>query len=50
MAALSSKSLHRVVPGVSHGAFAFDRQHIGETIAAVREVVEAVHTGRPLIQ
>lgn len=50
MAALSSNSLHRVVPGVSHGAFAFDRQHIGVTIAAVREVVEAVHTGRPLIQ
>jgi pimeloyl-ACP methyl ester carboxylesterase len=48
MAALSSNSVHRVVPGVSHGAFTLDRQHSMVTIAAIREVVEAARTGRPL--
>ena len=50
MAVLSSNSLHRIVPGVSHGAFAFSREHSEVTVAAIREVVEAVRTGRPLVR
>jgi pimeloyl-ACP methyl ester carboxylesterase len=49
MAALSSDSLHRVIPGVSHGALTFDRQHNQVTVAAIRDVIEAVRMGQPLV-
>ena len=45
---LSSNSVQRIIPGVSHGAFTLDRQHIAVTVAAIREVVEAVRTGQML--
>ena len=46
--ALSSNSVQRVIPGVSHGAFTLDRQQIAVTLAAIREVVEAARTGQML--
>jgi pimeloyl-ACP methyl ester carboxylesterase len=48
LTALSSNSVQRIIPGVSHGAFTLDRQHIAVTIAAIREVVDAARNGYPL--
>ena len=48
LAALSSNSVHRVVAEASHAALVLDETHAAQTAAAIRQVVEAVRSGRPL--
>ena len=47
-AALSSDHLQRVVPGATHGSLVNDRRYAVAVTDAVRQVVEAVRTGRRL--
>ena len=48
LAALSSNSVHRVVAGASHASLVLEADHAAQTTAAIRDVVEAVRSGRPL--
>jgi len=41
LAALSTRSVHRVEPGATHAAMVFDATHAEATIAAIEEVVRA---------
>jgi pimeloyl-ACP methyl ester carboxylesterase len=47
-AALSTNSVHRVVAGASHTSLVNKREHAQATSEAIRQVVEAVRTGRPI--
>jgi pimeloyl-ACP methyl ester carboxylesterase len=47
-AALSSDHEQRLVPGATHGSIVNDRRYAGAITTAIREVVEAVRSGRPL--
>ncbi len=47
-AALSTDGVQRVVVGASHGSIVADPRYAKEVVAAVRDVVEAVRTRRPL--
>jgi pimeloyl-ACP methyl ester carboxylesterase len=45
---LSTNSLHRVVPGSTHGSFMEDPDHAAAITRATHEVVDSVRTGEPL--
>ena len=45
---LSTNSLHRVVPGSTHGSFVDNPDHAGAETQAIDDVVAAVRTGEPL--
>jgi len=47
--ALSSNSVQRIIDGASHGSLVFNQHHAQQTSAAIRQVVEAARTGRPLV-
>ena len=46
----SSNSIHRVVEGATHVSLLHEREDARATSAAILEVVEAVHSDRPLTQ
>jgi pimeloyl-ACP methyl ester carboxylesterase len=48
MAALSSKSLHHVVPGATHQSLVDNPTHAAVVSQAIVDVVEAIRTGSPL--
>jgi hypothetical protein len=48
LAGLSSDSRHRVVGGATHVSLVDDREQAQITVGAIREVVEASASGRPL--
>src|SRR5919112_2775271 len=48
LAALSSNSIHRVVEGATHESLLYDKGDSQMTSAAIEQVVQAVHTDRPL--
>ena len=48
IAALSPNSLHRVVPGSTHGSFITNPGHAGAEARAINDVVASVRTGEPL--
>jgi len=45
---LSTNSLHRVVPGSTHGSFVDNPDHAGAETQAIEDVVASVRTGEPL--
>ena len=45
---LSTNSLHRVVPGSTHGSFITNPDHAGAEARAINDVVASVRTGEPL--
>jgi hypothetical protein len=45
---LSTNSLHRVVPGSTHGSFVDNPDHAGAEARAINDVVASVRTGEPL--
>jgi pimeloyl-ACP methyl ester carboxylesterase len=45
---LSTNSLHRVVPGATHGSFVDNPDHAGAETRAINDVVASVRTGEPL--
>jgi hypothetical protein len=47
LAALSTQSVHRVLPGATHVSPVHDPAQAGATVEAIRLVVEAARTGRP---
>ncbi|WP_327633058.1 alpha/beta fold hydrolase [Kribbella sp. NBC_00482] len=47
-AKLSTNSLHRVVPGATHGSFVENPDHAAAITKAIHEVVVSVQTGEPL--
>lgn len=48
LAALSTNSAHQIVAGATHGSLQVEAQDAQVSTAAIRQVVEAVHTGKPL--
>ena len=48
LAALSPDSIHRVVEGATHESLLYDKGDSQVTSATIKEVVEAVRTGRSL--
>ena len=47
---LSTNSLHRVVPGATHGSFVEDPDHAAAVARAISDVLVSVRTGAPLTQ
>ncbi len=45
---LSTNSLHRVVPGSTHGSFITNPDHAGAEARAINDVVASARTGEPL--
>jgi pimeloyl-ACP methyl ester carboxylesterase len=45
MAALSTNSDHRIIPGSTHASLMFERDHASQTTAAILDVVSAARTG-----
>src|SRR2546428_1619115 len=48
MAALSTNSIHRVLPNTTHASLIEDKSDAAMAIQAIHDVVEAVRTGTPL--
>ena len=48
LAALSTDSIRGLVPGATHGSLIADSTAAHDVVRAIREVVEAVRSGRPL--
>lgn len=48
LAARSSNGVHRIVDGASHMSLVLEEEQAQATISAIRQVVEAMHTGMPL--
>jgi hypothetical protein len=48
LAALSTDSIHRVIPGANHGSLIADPGYAGDVAHAIREVVDAVRSGHAL--
>ena len=48
MAALSTNSLHSVVPGATHESLVDNPTHAAVVSQAILDVVEAIRTGAPL--
>jgi pimeloyl-ACP methyl ester carboxylesterase len=49
LAALSSKSLHRIIDGATHASLVFDQEDAAETTRGILDVVSAVRTASPLV-
>ena len=50
LAALSTNSVHRVVPGATHSSLVTDRSHVAQSSDAIRDVVASVRAARPIGQ
>ena len=48
MVTLSTNSLHRVVPGATHGSFVENPEHAAAITKAINDVVVSARTGEPL--
>jgi hypothetical protein len=50
LAALSTNSVHRVVPGATHASLITDKADAAESSDAIRDVVESVRAASPIAQ
>jgi len=48
MSTLSTNSLHRIVPGATHGSLVDNADHAAAVTRAIEDVVVSVRTGTPL--
>jgi hypothetical protein len=46
---LSNNGVQRIVDGASHTSLGFNPDHASQVSTAIRDVIEAVQTGQPLM-